>query len=108
MTDTLSTFLSFGEITFPILLLVPPLITAFRKFVVPPTELGRFFSWLLIYYFILLVGAILSTLIQGAWASLALLIVSAIPASIGIDYVARWTLQEQLAIWVESQTLNVE
>lgn len=103
MTDTLSTFLAFAEIIFPILLLVPPLITAFRKFVVPPIDLGRFFSWLLFFYFTVLIAAILSALIQGAWGSFGLLIVSAIPATIGIDYVVRWTLHEQLEIWLDPQ-----
>lgn len=108
MTDTLSTVLAFGEITFPILLLVPTLITAFRKFLVPPIELGRFFSWLLFFYFTVLEAAILSALIQGAWGSFGLLIVCAIPATIGVDNVVRWTLHEQVEIWLDSQRPRLE
>jgi hypothetical protein len=87
--------LSFAKITFPILLLIPPLITSFRRFVVPPLQLMRYFAVLIVYYLSIVLAAVLSATNVN---TLILLVVSAILVAIALFYVIKWTAQEHVRI----------
>ena len=98
----IESFMSFAEITFPVLLLVPPLITSFRRFAVPPVELGRFFDLMMADYFaIVLVALYKAASVQG-WLCFLLLAACAFLVTVALRYVMRWTAHEQLEMWIES------
>lgn len=85
----LEAFLSFAEITFPVLLLVPPLITSFRRFAVPPGDLATFFDMLIVTYISIVAAALLKAGTEGSVLSFGLLVLCAFVTTIALRYVVR-------------------
>ncbi|HID29646.1 MAG TPA: hypothetical protein EYP19_06520 [Desulfobacterales bacterium] len=91
--------LSFAQITFPVFLLIPTLITSFHVSITP-LKLGRFFVALWVDYLVIVVALAWSAVVQEDWAILGFLIVSMVLIGIALFYVTKWTLDEQLWIWM--------
>ena len=87
--------LAFGQITFPVFLLIPALITSFRT-PIPARDLGRFFVILWVDYGVIVLGSALG--VHRNVMNLAFLIFSVVLIGIALFYVMRWTLQEQIHI----------
>lgn len=98
----LERFLTFAEITFPVFLLVPPLITSF-KILVLPTEMARFFFLLWADYVVITTAAgwLVITSNDCAWLPFVFLAVSGILVVVSLFYITRWTLQEQTRILID-------
>jgi len=94
-------FLSFAEITFPVFLLIPSLITSFRRQAIPPVELGRLYFGLLMYYLTIILTILCSLGAQGSWVAFVITIISATLVSWSLFYIMRWTLQEQIILLME-------
>ena len=103
----ISLILSFAQITFPVFLLVPPLITAFRRFVVPPLQLARFFLILMFDYTVIVFVSTLHLIIKMDWLSAGFLVVSVVLSTIALYYIMRWTIHEQIASWTASQHVSI-
>ena len=90
-------FLSFAQITFPVFLLVPTLITSFHV-IIPLSKLGRFLVVLWIDYLVIVVALAWSAVVQKDWAIFGFLIISIVLIGIALFYLTKWTLDEQL--WI--------
>ena len=94
-------FLSFAEITFPVFLLTPTLITSFRRVFVHPVDLARFYAALLAHYLTIVLAIVYSLGAKSAELTFVFLLVSVALVSRGILYVMKWTIEEQVKFLIE-------
>lgn len=87
--------LAFAQITFPILLLIPTLISSFH-ISLPLADVGRYFVLVWVYYVVIVLGSTLD--VQKDWLTISFLTFSVVIIGIALFYVTRWTLQEQVEI----------
>jgi len=87
--------LAFAEITFPVLLLVPPLAVAFQFLEIAYAQLMRYFAVVISYYTILAVVAVVSA---TDWLTRGILIALSVLSGAGLFYVITWTANELLDI----------
>jgi hypothetical protein len=92
-------FLSFAEITFPLFLLLPTLVTSLHVLVVPLRMVATFYGCALAEYVLIVSAITYSLVLECARATLAFFAVSVIIVSIALYRLLLWSLQE--FVWAE-------
>lgn len=94
--------LSFVGITFPIFLLIPPLLVSLEVRIKPRQE--ALFWGVLVVQYITLASVVAVEFVEAKhWPTLGLLVFSVILASIPLSLVIRWSLREQIEIWLRPE-----
>lgn len=96
--------IAFAGITFPVLLLFPPLVTSFDN-LIPLTGAATFSLVLWAYYFVIVLAMVLAIIWpsfnQQEWMTLGFVVTIAVLGAIAIRYVIKWTNDELLWRWME-------
>jgi hypothetical protein len=87
-------FLSFAEITFPVFLLLPALVTSLHILEVPLDLVAVLYGCTLAEYVLVIVAIGYFLAVDDAWLTLALFAISTFIVSVAFQQLFKWTLHE--------------
>jgi hypothetical protein len=90
-------FLAFSQITFPVFLLIPTIITAYKVYI-PVEQIIRFFVILWWYFQLISIVSLFLAGLAGEGGIFIFLLISIVLVGWALVYVTVWTVHEQVRI----------